>query len=82
MTPNANTAVAQAKTLRTALDSFEKQLKEYRQFLITTDHGEQADSGEMIAHATLALRHAEDARMRLGKVIQYADGGTSIYDKK
>jgi len=30
----------------------------------------------------LALRHVEDARMRIGKVIQYADGGVSVYDKK
>lgn len=37
--------------------------------------------GEAIANIMLAYRHAEDARMRLGKVIQAMDGGTSIYDK-
>jgi len=38
--------------------------------------------GEMIANIMLAYRHLEDARMRLGKVLQAQDGGTSIYDKE
>ena len=37
--------------------------------------------GEMKANIMLAFRHLEDARMRLGKVIQAYDGGTSVYDK-
>ena len=37
--------------------------------------------GEMIAQSMLAVRHIEDARMRLGKVLQYAGDGVSIYDK-
>jgi len=37
--------------------------------------------GEMIAHSMLAVRAIEDARMRLGKVLQYASDGISIYDK-
>lgn len=36
---------------------------------------------EMLANYMLAVRHLEDARMRLGKVIQYLEGGTSIFDK-
>ena len=46
--------------------------------------GEQAfpnQHGEMKANIMLAVRHIEDARMHLGKVCQYADDGTSIYDK-
>lgn len=39
------------------------------------------DHGEMIANLTLALRHLEDARMRIGKGIQAHDGGKSVYDK-
>lgn len=39
------------------------------------------DRGEGIANVMLAYRALEDARMRLGKVIQAADGGKSIYDK-
>ena len=46
--------------------------------------GEQAyvgQHGEMIANIMLAYRHLEDARMRLGKVLQAQDGGISVYDK-
>lgn len=38
-------------------------------------------TGEMHANITLAYRHLEDARMRLGKVIQAHDGGVSCFDK-
>lgn len=37
--------------------------------------------GEMIAQSMLAVRHLEDARMRLGKVLQYSRDGVSIYDQ-
>lgn len=40
-----------------------------------------SDSGEMKANIMLSYRHFEDARLRLGKVIQAYDGGTSVYDK-
>ena len=40
-----------------------------------------ANPGEMQANLTLAHRHLEDARMRLGKAIQALEGGVSIYDK-
>lgn len=36
---------------------------------------------EMIANVMLAVRHLEDARMRIGKVIQYSGDGVSCYDK-
>ena len=36
---------------------------------------------EMKAQAMLAVRAIEEARMRLGKVLQYAGDGTSVYDK-
>lgn len=45
---------------------------------------EQAYPGqhaEMKEQLMLAIRHVEDARMRLGKVLQYAGDGVSIYDK-
>lgn len=38
--------------------------------------------GEMIAQSMLALRAVEDARMRLGKVLQYGRDGVGIYDTK
>lgn len=37
--------------------------------------GQKKVSGEAAAQAMLAVRHLEDARMRLGKVIQHTDGG-------
>ena len=36
--------------------------------------------GEIVANITLAYRHLEDASSRLGKAIQAADGGVSVYD--
>lgn len=36
----------------------------------------------MKANLTLVFRHLEDARMRLGKVMQAYQGGISILDKK
>lgn len=36
---------------------------------------------EATANIMLAFRHLEDARMRLGKVIQATEGGVSIFDK-
>jgi hypothetical protein len=41
---------------------------------------EGEDKGEQIANAMLAFRHLEDAKMRIGKVIQ-ATVGKSVYDK-
>jgi UDP-N-acetylglucosamine 2-epimerase len=38
--------------------------------------------GEQIANIVLSYRHLEDARMRLGKVLQARIGGISIYDKQ
>ena len=42
---------------------------------------EQKVKGEAAAQAMLAVRHLEDARMRLGKVIQYSGDGVSCFDK-
>lgn len=40
-------------------------------------------TGEAAAQAMLAVRHLEDARMRLGKVIQHAiGGGVSCWDSE
>lgn len=40
--------------------------------------GQAAEIGEQ---TMLAVRHVEDARMRIGKILQYADDGVSILDK-
>lgn len=41
----------------------------------------QDGKSEYIANVTLAYRHLEDARMRLGKAIQALEGGQSVYNK-
>lgn len=71
-----------ATELRAQLLDIEKRVR------AVADHedfkGEQAfagQHGEMIAQSKLALRHVEDARMRLGKVLQYGRDGVSIYDR-
>lgn len=38
-------------------------------------------TAEMIANVMLAYRHMEDARMRIGKIMQQLQGGVSIFDK-
>jgi len=46
--------------------------------------GEQSYEGqhpEMRANIMLAYRHREDARMRVGKILQAAGDGVSILDK-
>jgi hypothetical protein len=43
------------------------------------DDGRKNDKGEMTANIMLAYRHLEDARLRIGKVVQAYDGGTSCY---
>lgn len=39
-------------------------------------------NGNIRANITLAFRHLEDARMRLGKVMQATQGGISKFDSK
>jgi hypothetical protein len=39
-----------------------------------------AQAGEMRDHQMLAVRAIEDARMRIGKVLQHSRDGVSIYD--
>lgn len=54
-------------------------IKEHHDF--TQADAYPGQHGEMIAQSMLAVRHIEDARMRLGKVLQYAGDGVSVYDK-
>lgn len=76
------TLIESVKVLREAFLETEKQilaLKTHNDFAGVAKEG--SNNGEAIANIMLAYRHAEDARMRLGKVIQAMDGGVSIYDK-
>lgn len=46
------------------------------------NHMDGADEQEAEENIMLVYRHLEDAKMRLGKVIQAEDGGVSCYDIK
>lgn len=53
---------------------------------IVKDRSGQEDSfpgqtSEILGQVTLAFRHLEDARMRVGKIIQYSGDGVSCFDK-
>lgn len=69
-----------APTLEDACNRWRAELldrEHYVRALVT----EKKVTGEAAAQAMLAVRHLEDARMRLGKVIQYGSGGgVSCYD--
>jgi hypothetical protein len=61
----------------------------WRAELLDTEHyvralvSQKKVTGEAAAQAMLAVRHLEDARMRLGKVIQHtAGGGISCWDSE
>lgn len=70
----------QVQKMRSTLDTVEKAVLALKTF-DASEVPSDANTGEMIANIMLAYRHIEDARMRLGKVIQAHDGGESIYDK-
>lgn len=71
-----------ATELRQQWKQFCEEIKEFSSFIKNTEHLEREDVWEEIANAMLAYRHAEDAVMRLGKVIQAYHGWENIYDKK
>lgn len=71
-----------AANLRTLGKNFAVQIKEFTDYVKKCEHMAVEDVGEEIANSMLAYRHAEDAVMRLGKVIQAYHGGENIYDKK
>lgn len=86
VTPAAVTPEGRLKQL---CDDLRAQLLGIEQFVRSIkDHAaiKQPDTfpgqhGEMIAQSMLAVRHIEDARMRLGKVLQYGRDGVSIFDR-
>lgn len=46
-----------------------------------SEENRNGQHGEMKANIMLAYRHLEDARMRVGKILQAAGDGVSILDK-
>ena len=80
--PETQDIIRIAGELRSNLDIEEKKVRAFVETIKIAETKEGFNQGECIAQAMLALRHIEDSRMRIGKVIQYSEGGTSIYDKK
>lgn len=68
---------------RETIEAAKAQLEALRRDLINGSFAvpAEADDHEMIANVTLAFRHLEDAKMRLGKAIQAFDGGQSCYPR-
>lgn len=72
----------QSKALRDDLREIEARVRNLKSHSVFKHEQAFADQhAEMKAQLMLAVRHVEDARMRLGKVCQYADDGVSILDK-
>lgn len=84
-TERAMSAPEFAEFLRSDIKVIEKQARSLMTWhgMVTPPTAEKMyhHEGEMKAHILLAVRHLEDARMRLGKVIQYSGDGESCYDK-
>lgn len=72
---------ARCDQLRTDLVRIEQGIRALLALKGTTPATIPENTGEVWAQLTLAMRHAEDARMRLGKAIQWAGDGESINDK-
>lgn len=66
---------------RGLIEELKKDVKGLMQHKELQDNPPLSDAGEMKANIMLAYRHLEDARMRLGKVVQAYDGGKSVYPK-
>lgn len=81
MNDNLKKSINDARDVTQRLAGVVKHLKKHPSLapslMVRTDE----DPGEAIANLTLAYRHLEDARMRLGKAIQAMEGGVSIFDK-
>lgn len=69
-TPNKEYLVREAKSRRKELDEVLQRMKETRLNIIAAPKSECEDHGESIAHATIAIRDAESAIMRLGMVLK------------
>ncbi len=71
-----------SKILREELKPLEERILDLKNNHSVKDmHANDPRKGEVFANIMLAYRHIEDARMRLGKVIQAADGGKSVYPR-
>lgn len=81
MTTDDAAAPSPRPVLETVCNAHRKWLKEIEDDVRKMVADPDVPPGETKAQAMLAVRHLEDARMRLGKVIQYGiGGGVSCWD--
>lgn len=77
------TLIEHVQSVRSCMIAWEEMVLDLKNHKVFSgERTEKENFGEAIANITIAYRHMEDARMRLGKVIQAMDGGVSVYDKK
>ena len=75
--------IGKCNEARALMLSWEKHIHELMLCPDLSDEATPATTpGEAKSNIMLAYRHMEDARMRIGKVIQAMSGGVSVYDKK
>jgi hypothetical protein len=67
------------KGLREEIEKTKEAVLDEKKDILSYPNPVGVDRGEQLANLTLAYRHLEDAKMRLGKVIQ-ATEGRSVYD--
>lgn len=80
MTEHKYNFIDRATNIREAILDIEEDTKEFKLDVVNDDMNlieSVSDKGEILANITLAYRHIEDARMRIGKAIQAYDGGAS-----
>jgi hypothetical protein len=66
--------------LRAQIKAVAKQVDDAKKERNQAPINDKENRGEVMADLTLSYRHLEDASMRLGKVLQYLNGGESVYD--
>lgn len=67
--------------LRATIETLKADTQKLKKHAILKSVSDPQQMSEIIANIQLAYRHLEDARMRIGKVIQAYDGGKSVYPK-
>jgi hypothetical protein len=76
-----NDLIRLCNSIRADLHMLESSVREIRHHSALDDELPGINKSEIRGNAMLAYRHLEDARMRLGKCIQHAEGGVSKFDE-
>jgi len=76
-----NDLIRLCRSVRDDILVLESIVRDIRQHTDLECDAQRIDKSEIRGNAMLAYRHLEDARMRLGKCIQHAEGGISKYDE-